>query len=226
METKNSKTTGHTCPYCDSATVDTFASAPYVRGYILAYQKGSKPFFGCNGCVKKKVLGEAGLSSLLGWFSISSFIMNPFLIIYNLFQALTLKSDPAKVRSKFKEFGIPSNPNQVDILALGYSLAVSMIAADGKIEDDEVVVAQEMGAKLLPGFDKKDFNKYLERYDELPGVADLASFLNDNIDIQTKTKLYDFLKAIAAADGEIAEEEADMLKEFASNLEFVPQTTS
>lgn len=224
METKNSHTTGHTCPYCNQSTVDTFANAPYVRGYILAYQKGSKPFFGCNPCVRKKVLGEAGLSALIGWFSISSLIVNPFMIIYNLFQGLTVKPDPAKVQAKFKEFGIPDHPGEVNILAIGYSLAVSMIAADGKIEEEEVRVAQQMGGKILPGFNQQDFKNYLDKYDELPGVPALASFLKDNINDATKDKLYQFLAAIASADGEIAEEEATMLKDFASNLAYIPRT--
>ena len=49
-----------------------------------------------------------------------------------------------------------------------------------------------------------------------------SSFLKDNIDDATKDKLYQFLSAIASADGEVAEEEATMLEEFANNLGYIP----
>ena len=79
---------GHTCPHCKSNKVETIAKAPYVRGFLLAYQLGSKTFIGCTSCVRKKIFKEVGLSMLLGWLSISALIINPFLIIWNLIQGL------------------------------------------------------------------------------------------------------------------------------------------
>ena len=75
---------GYPCPYCHQKPLETVATAPYVRGFIAAYQAGSKTFIGCVPCVRKKVLGEAALSLFIGWFSITALILNPFMIVYNL----------------------------------------------------------------------------------------------------------------------------------------------
>ena len=91
------------CPYCKNASLETTASAPYVRGFLVAYQIGSKAFIGCTSCVRKKVWGEAFLSMLIGWFSITALVINPFMIVYNLIRGCFIGENKKSVAKKLEQ---------------------------------------------------------------------------------------------------------------------------
>ena len=55
---------GYRCPYCNQRSLETVATAPYVRGFLIMMLIGSKSFIGCVPCVRSRVLGEAGSASV------------------------------------------------------------------------------------------------------------------------------------------------------------------
>lgn len=208
------------CPYCATdRKIETTATAPYVRGFILAYSIGYKSYIGCTSCVKKKVFGEAGLSALIGWFSITSLIINPFMIIYNLIQGIFIKANPQKVQAKLLKMGIPLNPKTLTINQIGYILAANMIMADGKIEPQELRVAEEAGEKIFDDFDEASLHMLLNDSKNLPPVQDTAKLLKDQISQEEKVKIFKYLAAIAQSDGHIAAEEKTMLNNVAVAIE-------
>lgn len=212
--------TGHKCPYCQSAPIETTATAPYVRGFILAYQIGHKSFIGCVSCVRKKILGEAGLSALVGWFSISALIVNPFLIVYNLIQSAFVSEKPDKVRAKLQELGIPDSPAEVNLTQIGYSLAAAMVLADGKVDEAELRVAEEIGDKVFAGeFDEAAFRMVVNGHKEIPAIKDLCVLLRDMLNEDGKQLVFRYLLAIAHADGMVSPEEKAMLHEVATVMQ-------
>lgn len=214
----------YSCPYCDTRNLETVAAVPFIRGYVLAYQIGSNTFIGCVPCVRKKVLGEAGRSLFLGWFSISAFIVNPFLILYNLLRAPFIGQNYPKVRQKLRELGIPEEQSAVNLTSMCYCLAASMIAADGKIEASEIAVANEIGAKLFADFNPADFETVAADVKGLPAPQDIASLLTEILTEEGKKALFLYLLAIAQADGQVAESEKKLLEEIASHMAFDPST--
>ncbi|MEO1448197.1 MAG: TerB family tellurite resistance protein, partial [Bacteroidota bacterium] len=217
------QTSRHTCPYCHAAPIETVATAPYVRGYILAYSIGYKSYIGCVSCVRKKVLGEAGLSALVGWFSISALIVNPFLISYNLIQSAFVREKPEKVRAKLRELGIPETPDHndnLDLTQIGYSLAAAMVLADGKVDEAELRVAEEIGDKVFQGkFDEAAFRLVVNGHKEIPAIKDLATLLKDLLNEDGKQLVFRYLLAIASADGMVSPEEKALLHEVAVNMQ-------
>ncbi len=207
------------CPYCDTAKIETTATAPYVRGFILAYVLGYKSYIGCASCVRKKVLGEAGLSALVGWFSITSLIINPFLIIYNLIQGLLVRATPEKAARKLKKMGIPLNRETLTTNQIGYILAANMIAADGKVDPKEVRVAEEMGEKIFEDFDEASLHILLAEPERMPPVGEVAKLLKNQISEDAKKQIFNYLTAIAYADGHVAAEEKAMLAQVAQAIE-------
>lgn len=212
------QTTPHKCPYCKVGKLETMDTAHYVRGFILAYQIGKKSFIGCVPCVKKKMLGEAGLSALLGWFSITALIINPFLIIYNLIKGLLVSPKPYAVRKKLKEIGIPENMEEINVTQIGYALAVIMIKADGKVEESEIQQAEEIGENIFDDFDEAGFRMLLKKDTQYPSVADLAQLLNQVMPQEGKITVFKYLMAIAMADGNIDASEKEVLNQVARNL--------
>lgn len=203
------------CPRCKAAPTDTVTTAPYIRGFLVAYTYGTKRFVGCNSCVKKQLAGEVGVSLLTGWFSITSVFVNPMCILWNGVRLPFIKSNPDKVQELMAELGITTG---VDIAKVAACLAASMVAADGKVEDDEVAVAIGLGTQLVEGFTLELFMDCLKNVQSLPSTTDLASLLSDQLESEGKVAIMKYLTAIAASDGVIDQSEVDELNEAARAL--------
>lgn len=206
------------CPYCDDRPLESVATLPYVRGFLLAYQVGTKRFIGCRSCVRVQIYKEAGLSSLIGWFSITAFFLNPMFITYGLVRGLFVGKNSDAVRKQLREAGIPDEPSAVHPLQVAYALAASMIAADGKVEQEEVTAAVQIGQRLFDGFDPGALMEKVNNHKSLPGVAELSSLLAQVLNDEGKDAIYQYMQAIAAADGEVAAEEQHQLDVIARNL--------
>jgi uncharacterized tellurite resistance protein B-like protein len=202
----------HLCPHCEQRNLETVATLPYVRGFLIAFQIGTKKFIGCQSCVRGKIFKEVGFSALVGWFSVTAAIINPFLLAYGVVKGLTVSANPQGVQRVLTEAGIPLEPAGVDVLSVAYSLAASMIAADGKIEDSEVEAAVRVGSELFEGFDPNALMQHLHNHRDLPDPSDLAALLASVMDEPGKRAVYSYLEAIAAADGDVAADEAALLQ--------------
>ena len=205
------------CPYCRNRALDTTATAPYVRGFLIVFQYGSKTFIGCRSCVRLKVLKEAGLSCLIGWFSPKALIANPFLILYNLFHTPLIKADPGKVRRKLAKAGIDLDAPEIDITRLGYALALAMISADGSVDKRELEVAIAIGGRLFEDFDQAEFLR-IAQMKEVPSPVDIAGILRDELDVEGKKAVTAYLWAIANADGSVDRSEAELLQQVTDHL--------
>ena len=209
---------GYPCPYCNERPLETVATAPYVRGLLMAYIIGSKSFIGCTSCVRKKILGEAGLSLAIGWFSIVALILNPIFIVYNLIRACFVGPNPSAIEKKLSELGLPGQPNFVDVNAVGYALAASMILADGVVDEAELVAAEKAGDEVFGEFDEAALRMIVMNGKDLPPPEDLASMLRGTLSDDQKQKVMVYLSEIAIADGHVAPEERDMLERVGAAL--------
>lgn len=208
----------HICPYCQEREIETVASVPYVRGLVLAYTVGVRKFMGCRKCVRRAIYKEVGTSSVLGWFSPTALVLNPVMLTYGAVRGLFVRADRAGVSRALEQAGIPEEGMEVDPLRVAYGLAASMIAADGKVEDEEVSVAIEIGRQLFTEFEVEEFFKVMKNHKALPGVAELAFLLAEILEENEKALVYQYLAEIAASDGHVADEEQAMLDQVRNNL--------
>ena len=108
---------------------------------------------------------------------------------------------------------IPEEDNQGGNLeAVIYSMAAAMVGADGKIEQEEMEAAEQIGIQLIETFDKTDFREYIKNLDTIPNIIDLANELN-SMDKKNKEIIFSYLEAIANADDDLAQEELEILNE-------------
>jgi uncharacterized tellurite resistance protein B-like protein len=218
LSMSQSSDAGYPCPYCHQRSLETTATAPYVRGLLVAYMIGSKTFIGCVPCVRKKLLGEAGLSLVIGWFSLYSIVINPCFILYNLMRTVFVKPNPNSVAKNLAALGLPASPQVLDINMVGCALAASMILADGKVEESELLAAEKAGDEVFDNFDEAALRMIVEHGKGLPPVEDLAMMLRDVIDQEAKEKVMVYLSEIALADGHVAPEERQMLARIGKGL--------
>jgi uncharacterized tellurite resistance protein B-like protein len=210
---------GYKCPYCSTRTLESVATVPYVRGFLLAYQHGTKKFIGCCSCVRLQIYKEAGLSALLGWYSLTALVMNPLFILYCLIRGLFVSKNLEAVRKHLREAGIPEPREEINLARVAYSLAASVIAADNKILPAEVAVAAEIGKNTFEDFVPSDFEKVVENHKNLPEAEELAALLSKVLTEEGRTVMYRYLVAIAEADGAVSEEEQKLLDRMARSLE-------
>ncbi len=93
-----------------------------------------------------------------------------------------------------------------------YTLAAGIIGADGKIEQSEVHAAEGIGKGLLKQFDEIDFRAYCASLEEVPDFRSTVDLLEPVLSDQAKNTTYEYLMRIASSDGDIASEEATLLK--------------
>lgn len=95
-----------------------------------------------------------------------------------------------------------------------YIMAAGMIGADGKIEQEEVVTAEQIGIQLINTFDQTDFRTVIKNLDEIPNILEVAAELV-SLDKNDKKTIYSYLEAIANSDGDLAAEELELLNKLA-----------
>jgi len=199
------------CPYCNRRNLQTRANVPYVRGMVIAYVVGAKKLVGCVQCVRGEIYKQQGLSLLVGWFSPVALFLNPLLISYGLVRGLFVSPNPNGVRDLLSEAGIPDPGDQVDVMKACYALAATMIRADGKVDPAEVQTAIRLGGELIPGFDTAEFEAVVTSNKVPDDPFILAGLLRNVLSDDARQRTYDYLVAIANADGEVAKEEAQLL---------------
>ncbi|WP_051296284.1 TerB family tellurite resistance protein [Eisenibacter elegans] len=213
----------YTCPYCHERPIEASLSIPYVRGLLIAYQIGYRRFMGCRSCLRKKALQEVGVSGLVGWFSITAAVVNPILISYNLGQAVFVRPTPKRLRRHLHQLGLPEHPGLFDLTAIAYAMAAKMVMADGTAEEAEISIAATLGRDWLPDFEENEFRQVLSYHRDLPEVKDMALILRDVLDEAGKEHLWQYLNAIAEADGKRAFAERKLLRIVAQNLKIKPK---
>lgn len=92
-------------------------------------------------------------------------------------------------------------------LSIVYGLAAAMIVADGRIEQAEIDQAEMLGKRLIPNFNHEDFVKIIRGHKSLPRFNDMVDTVAPLLPMEAKIEIFDFLQAIATADGQISPDE-------------------
>lgn len=93
-----------------------------------------------------------------------------------------------------------------------YIMAAGMVGADGKIEQEEIAAAEQIGMQLINTFDQTDFRAFINNLDDIPNILEVGAGLC-SLDEDAKKTIHSYLEAIANADGDLAEEELNLLNE-------------
>lgn len=210
--------TNYPCPHCQVNQFETVRKAMYARGFILAYQTGTKTFIGCVSCVARELRAETGKSLLYGWFSVNSFVLNLFYIPAHFLRSFMVKPDPKAVSIFLMEAGIPGDDDQELINKTLYIFAATMIKADGEIDASEIEAAIEIGSQIIDDFDEAEFHNYLNSGDAVSDIKDLGGLLNEALDEEAKELVLKYLLLIASADGEYAVEEQTLMLDVSDAL--------
>ena len=102
-----------------------------------------------------------------------------------------------------------------DVVNILYVMAAAMVGADGKIEQEEISIAEDIGAELHEDFDRVDFRVYVNNLDKIPDFKEAAE-ASKVLESQPKKMIYNYLFDIANADGEFHDTEKKLLDELSN----------
>lgn len=112
----------------------------------------------------------------------------------------------------------PEDNEENQLLHATYSLAAAMVGADGKIDPDEIAVAEGIGQKLFEDFDSVEFREYCNDPDQIPDIVKLSEALGEVLENEHKDLVIQYLHAISEADGKVTEDEELLLDNISTAL--------
>ncbi len=92
-------------------------------------------------------------------------------------------------------------------LSIVYGLAAAMIVADGRVEQAEVDMAETLGKRLISNFDHGAFMQIIRGHKSLPRFNDMVDAVAPLLPMEAKIEIFEYLQAIATADGQISPDE-------------------
>jgi Zn-dependent protease with chaperone function/uncharacterized tellurite resistance protein B-like protein len=112
----------------------------------------------------------------------------------------------------------PEEQERNPLLNAMYSMAAAMVGADGKIESDEIAVAEGIGRQMFSEFDSTEFREYCNSLTEIANPVELAELLSDALNHEQKSVIIEYLRAIAESDGDVSPEEQKLLDDIGSRF--------
>lgn len=107
--------------------------------------------------------------------------------------------------------------NTVSIIS---AFGAHMVVADGLVEAEEIDKAEKLGLEIDEGFDFVEFRELCQYPDDIPKLeqlfVDCQALLKED-----KSKIFNYMKQIATADGNISKEEKQLLIMVKSEFEKV-----
>ena len=208
------------CPICQEADLTAVETCNSVRGFLIAYQTRSRKVAGCPACVSSELRGEALRSLGLGWFSLTSIVINPFFILLNFGRSMGVKPNPDAVSRFLDEVGVPEPGTGYRIPDACVAAASALIKADGQIDAREVEAAAIIGEQIIPGFESQRLIDLLEdRGPALPLDA-VATVLRVYLTREGQVLVMRYLLMVALADGQLAKKEDKLLLKLAEKSQF------
>ena len=133
-------------------------------------------------------------------------------------EKLTVMEHKLMAAAGLVEGGARGRNDSTRHLAPIYRAAAAIVMADGVIDINEIHRAEVAGAEVFPGFDSTDFRQACDYVDDNPNAAIIGDDLNDVMSLEQKSSLIDYLKDIAASDGEVDWAEQQFIEELADTI--------
>ena len=107
----------------------------------------------------------------------------------------------------------PENADKIYAISRVIQTAAAvMVCADGQVQPSEIAEAEEKGQNMITHFNSLEFRELCLAPERLPGTEDLSKMVKDFFSDENLNQLIDFLRNIAASDGNISAEEEEFIR--------------
>lgn len=202
------------CPICEEGQLET----TYTIYTATNFRFEQNIYVGCIPCAKAELKLAIKHGNNNG-VKVGTLISH----LFHQSQIALLKVDHKAVHyALLEKMGLPREASKSNIALLGTYLAVSMIKVDGKVINQEVNVAKDLGKIIFPDFDDGVFQRIFTQAEQLPPVQIVARLLSNILPKQGKRAVFKYLSEISEADSEANFDETVLLIDVAENLNLDP----
>ena len=107
----------------------------------------------------------------------------------------------------------PENADKIYAISRVIQTAAAvMVCADGQVQPSEIAEAEEKGQNMITHFNSLEFRELCLAPERLPGTEDLSKMVKGFFSDENLNQLIDFLRNIAASDGNISAEEEEFIR--------------
>ena len=107
----------------------------------------------------------------------------------------------------------PENADKIYAISRVIQTAAGvMVCADGQVQPSEIAEAEEKGQNMITHFNSLEFRELCLEPERLPGTEDISKMVKDFFSDENLKQLIDFLRNIAASDGNISAEEEEFIR--------------
>lgn len=184
------------CPRCGEHPIMEVARTDRLTGLLLAYRRASYNVMGCHSCVRRVLLFNAVKNLLLGWWSVKSLIMNPFLTGWNVARALYNRGPNSKLEDMLDSTGItyryledveyyqPDEHSVNEVYVRGFvRLGCAVMMADDEAYPEERQAVRDTVTELFPDYPEHAVERLISENTDVDtdaeyvadGVADLLT---------------------------------------------------
>lgn len=220
------------CPHCGERPIQQAAKNYRLAGFLLAFQIKSDVQIGCATCTRRKSWKSAAITAVTGWWSVTCALLNPFAIAWNLGRGLLNRGPSSGLVDVLEESGVEVSflDDPADYDASGHradeplvrglaTLGCAVMLADDDADRAEATLIREELEGLSPEFGGEDLEALItETARSAPTAEDVGGALGRLLTDEGREAALGLATRVAAADGEVDEEEVALIGAVADEL--------
>ena len=221
------------CPHCGERPIEEGTRAYQLTGLVLLYRWRSIRVVGCHECVSSRLRWTAAKTMVTGWWSITTFLVNPFLIAWNLGRSLYNRGPTDALATALAESGLPRDwladradfdpaENTGDELLVDALIEVGcrIMLADGSPSSSEVAVIRDTILETFPDYDAESVESKIESAAERDATLEVVvDGLSTLLTRPGREAILALAAQVAAADGTLDTDEKRQFQTLANELE-------
>ncbi|WEL22396.1 TerB family tellurite resistance protein [Halorhabdus sp. BNX81] len=221
------------CPHCGERPIEEGTRAYQLTGLVLLYRWRSIRVVGCHDCVSSRLRRTAAKTMVTGWWSITTFLVNPFLIVWNLGRSLYNRGPTDALATALAESGLPRDwltdradfdpeENTGDELLVDALIEVGcrVMLADGTPSQSEAAVIRDTVLETFPEYDADEIESRIQSAAERDGSLEAATDgLSALLTRPAREAVLALAAQVAAAKGEIGTDEKRQFQTLANELD-------
>mgnify|MGYP000398041503 CR=1 FL=1 len=221
------------CPHCGERPIEEATRAYRLTGLVLLYRWHSVRVVGCHSCVASRLRWTAAKTMVSGWWSITTFFVNPFIILWNLGRSLYSRGPTDTLATALAESGLPQDwltdradfdPDEdagdellVDALI---QVGCRVMLTDGTASPSEAAVIRDTVVDAFPDYDSAEVESRIQSAAERDAPIEVVvEGLSTLLTRPAREAVLALAAQVAAADGELDTDEKRQFQTLADELD-------
>jgi uncharacterized tellurite resistance protein B-like protein len=221
------------CQHCGERPVEEVAKGYRVTGLLLAYRITTVRSLGCHRCNRRELWRLAGKNLLIGWWSITSILINPFATLYNVGRSLIHRGPTPALAEALNDAGLDyefmADADDFDLdrhteeelhLRSLIRLGCATMLTDGQATRAEATAMRDAAVTMYPEYPTAEIEERIRKSaDSVTNAIQVARGLSELLTPAGKEQALQFVAAVAAADDEVDPEEMELISRIADAME-------